>query len=204
MRSTRSFLLILSFFLALAGTPPAIGADSNSFNPTTVTVTAKSAGGGVPVGTIVAWPVASNPEDMDNWLECNGQTVSQTAFPELFAVVGARVPDYRGLFLRGHGSQASSHYGVVTHQSGGLGQLQGDAIREIQGNAIMLGGTGNDLYSGVLSTSSFDPDIVWVSSSGKTRAQFRNFEFQASKNTPTAQEIRPINRAVRYLIRSKP
>lgn len=182
---------------------PALGADATSFDPTQVAVKAKGAGG-VPVGTIISWPVATDPEDMDNWLECNGQTVSQTAFPELFAVVGARVPDYRGLFLRGHGSQASSHYGVVTHQSGGLGQLQGDAIREIQGNAIMLGGTGNDLYSGVLSTSSFDPDIVWVSSSGKTRAQFRNFEFQASKNTPTAQEIRPINRAVRYLIRSKP
>lgn len=124
-------------------------------------------------------------------------------YPELVAVVGASVPDYRGLFLRGHGSQTSTHYGTVTHSSAGLGQLQGDAIREIKGNAIMLGGTGNDLFSGVLSTSSFDPDIAWMSSSGNTRAQFRNFEFQASKNAPSAQEIRPVNRAVRYLIRAR-
>lgn len=124
-------------------------------------------------------------------------------YPELVALIGASVPDYRGLFLRGHGSQTSTHYGTVTHSSADLGQLQGDAIREIKGNAIMLGGTGNDLFSGVLSTSSFDPDIAWMSPSGNTRAQFRNFEFQASKNTPSAQEIRPVNRAVRYLIRAK-
>ena len=130
-------------------------------------------------------------------------SVFLSVYPELVALIGASVPDYRGLFLRGHGSQTSTHYGTVTHSSADLGQLQGDAIREIKGNAIMLGGTGNDLFSGVLSTSSFDPDIAWMSPSGNTRAQFRNFEFQASKNTPSAQEIRPVNRAVRYLIRAK-
>ena len=130
-------------------------------------------------------------------------SVFLSVYPELVALIGASVPDYRGLFLRGHGSQTSTHYGTVTHSSADLGQLQGDAIREIKGNAIMLGGTGNDLFSGVLSTSSFDPDIAWMSPSGNTRAQFRKFEFQASKNTPSAQEIRPVNRAVRYLIRAK-
>lgn len=132
-----------------------------------------------------------------------GISIADSVYPELVALIGASVPDYRGLFLRGHGSQTSTHYGTVTHSSADLGQLQGDAIREIKGNAIMLGGTGNDLFSGVLSISSFDPDIAWMSPSGNTRAQFRNFEFQASKNTPSAQEIRPVNRAVRYLIRAK-
>ncbi len=117
--------------LVAAGT--VLAGDATGFDPTRVAVVAKGAGG-VPVGTIVAWPVAKNPEDMDNWLECNGQTVNATVYPELFALVGGTVPDFRGLFLRGHGAQASNHYGIVTHQSAGLGQLQGDAIRNITGH----------------------------------------------------------------------
>ena len=55
-------------------------------------------------------------------------------YPELVAVVGSTVPDYRGIFLRGHGSQTSTRYGAVVHSSAGLGQLQGDGIREIWGS----------------------------------------------------------------------
>ena len=51
-------------------------------------------------------------------------------YPELVTLVGARVPDYRGIFLRGQGSQTSTHYGTMTHSRAGLGQLQGDAIYE--------------------------------------------------------------------------
>ena len=61
-------------------------------------------------------------------------------YPELVALVGAKVPDYRGIFLRGQGSQRSTHYGSVTHSSAGLGVLQGDGIREISGS---ISGTQN-------------------------------------------------------------
>ena len=64
-------------------------------------------------------------------------------YPELVGVVGSTVPDYRGLFLRGQGSQSSYHYGTVTHSSAGLGQLQGDAIREIWGD-ILTGAVEED------------------------------------------------------------
>ena len=73
-------------------------------------------------------------------------------YPELVALVGTRVPDYQGIFLRGHGSQTSTHYGTVAYTSAGLGQLQGDAIREMKGEAVMAGGTGNGLYSGVFNS----------------------------------------------------
>lgn len=55
-------------------------------------------------------------------------------YPELVALMGGKVPDYRGIFLRGQGSQTSTHYGAVTHSSAGLGVLQGDGIREISGS----------------------------------------------------------------------
>lgn len=124
-------------------------------------------------------------------------------YPELATLVGARVPDYRGIFLRGQGSQTSTRYGTVTHSSAGLGQLQGDAMREIEGEAIMAGGTGNGLYSGVLNSVPYDTEIAWLTSSGKTQVQFRQLQFVASKALPVANENRPVNRAVRYLIRAR-
>ena len=57
-------------------------------------------------------------------------------YPELVGVVGSRVPDYWDIFLRGHGSQTSTHYGSVTHRSAALGQLQGDGIRTIWGTFV--------------------------------------------------------------------
>lgn len=44
------------------------------------------------------------------------------AYPELFALVGAKTPDLRGLFLRGVGGNSPA-----------LGVAQGDAIRNIGG-----------------------------------------------------------------------
>ena len=69
------------------------------------------------------------------------------AYPELFALTGGTVPDLRGLFLRGYGSQQynSGGYGVVFHASVALGQIQGDAIRNITGE--IKGGTVEDYSS---------------------------------------------------------
>jgi len=193
--------LLLLFLLCFGLALPGVAADGTSFNPTTISV--KSVGASIPVGTVITWPSNSWPSDRDNWLECNGQSISSAVYPELVALVGSRVPDYRGIFLRGHGSQTSTHYGTVAHTSAGLGQLQGDAIREMKGEAVMAGGTGNGLYSGVLNSVPYDTEIAWLTTSGKTQVQFRQLQFVASKALPVANENRPVNRAVRYLIRAR-
>ena len=193
--------LLLLFLLCFGLALPGVAADGTSFNPTTISV--KSVGASIPVGTVITWPSNSWPSDRDNWLECNGQSISSAVYPELVALVGTRVPDYQGIFLRGHGSQTSTHYGTVAHTSAGLGQLQGDAIREMKGEAVMAGGTGNGLYSGVLNSVHYDTEIAWLTSSGKTQVQFRRLQFIASKALPVANENRPVNRAVRYLIRAR-
>ena len=69
-------------------------------------------------------------------------------YPELVGVVGSRVPDYRGIFLRGQGSQTSTHYGTVTHSSAALGQLQGDGIRTIWGTFVGGDWSGHDNQGG--------------------------------------------------------
>ena len=103
----QKFFVFLVFTLCLLiPIRPVCGADSTTFNPTTVAVIAKGTSS-IPVGTIISWPVAQNPADWQNsdgsynWLECNGQSISKTVYPELFALMGGQVPDLRGLFLRG-------------------------------------------------------------------------------------------------------
>lgn len=154
---------------------------------------------GVPVGTIITWASANNPNENGTWLECNGQFC--TAYPELVKVLGSdRVPDYRGVFLRGLGSVTSTHYGTVQHQSSELGELQGDAIRNIYGYV-----SGMDVYNDFWSGAFYDPgtrDGKGLPGSYQLRKFCDDFSFDASRVVPTSNEDRPINRAVRYFIKA--
>ncbi len=110
------------------------------------------------------------------------------AYPELFALVGGSVPDLRGLFLRGHGGNSAS-----------LGTRQGDAIRNV--------------------TGTFDARVagVWREGTGPFRTGDRSGQkvavaggsypfsvsFDLARSVPTAEENRPVNMAVRYLIRAR-
>ncbi len=69
----------------------------------------------VPIGTVMAFVGAMPPE---GWLLCNGNSYSATEYPELAAVLGNtfkaganpgqfRVPDLRGLFIRGLNGDAA-------------------------------------------------------------------------------------------------
>ena len=103
--------------------------------------------------------------------------------------MGNQVPDLRGLFLRGHGGN-----------SGALGTRQGDAIRNV--------------------TGTFDARVagVWREGTGPFRTGDRSGQkvavdggsypfsvsFDLARSVPTAEENRPVNQAVRYLIRARP
>ena len=158
---------------------------------------------GVPVGTIIAWASANNPNENGTWLECNGQ--SCTAYPELVRVLGTdTVPDYRGVFLRGLGSVTSTHYGTVQHQSAALGTLQGDSIRNIYGSFVV-----DDIVSNGGCNWQYPPNGAFkVVGSADYDARSlgswngRLVSFNTSYVVPTANEDRPINRAVRYFIKA--
>ena len=144
--------LLLLFLLCFGLALPGVAADGTSFNPTTISV--KSVGASIPVGTVITWPSNSWPSDRDNWLECNGQSISSAVYPELVGVVGWNVPNYQGVFLRGYGGQTSYHYGAVGHWSAGLGEPH--IIRNITGNiesVLNRGGyhSGSGVYSGFVS-----------------------------------------------------
>lgn len=156
---------------------------------------------GVPVGTVITWASANNPNENGTWLECNGQSCA--AYPDLVKVLGSSsVPDYRGVFLRGLGSVTSTHYGTVQHQSNGLGELQGDAIRNIYGDFSTLDAGLIEYPTGAFQHA-LDKSISncgrvsWSS----TYNDYLVF-FNAYYVVPTANEDRPINRAVRYFIKA--
>lgn len=129
-------------------------------------------------------------------------SVFLSVYPELVALVGSRVPDYRGIFLRGHGSQVSTHYGNVTHASAGLGVLQGDAIREIWGSYPELISPGESSAYGAMAYGASWSDGGHATN--KTDGwRKRSADFYASRVTPVAGEIRQANRSVKFLIRAK-
>ena len=112
------------------------------------------------------------------------------AYPELFALVGARVPDYRGLFLRGLGGN-----------SAGLGVRQEDAGRNITGY------TGTGLFSNSLPTGGFftsGATTYDVATPGSRHSSMIDLDASRVWGTEhTANEFRPANTAVRYFIRAR-
>ena len=138
-------------------------------------------------------------------LEIKAQQVLSTflpVYPELVALIGWNVPNYQGVFLRGYGGQTSYHYGAVGHWSAGLGELQGDGIREIWGELSYLPRSrdGEVGQSGSLAFWN-EGRNQWMNDAGKAPSGAMNF--YASRSTPVVGEVRPVNRAVRYLIRAR-
>ena len=126
------------------------------------------------------------------------------AYPELFAVLGGQVPDLRGLFLRGYGSQVHSQnngstVGITstTHSSGALGQVQGDATRNVTGT---IGPSIDAGSSGIVYRNGQSGHMVPFAA--HYAMAFHHIDI--SRTVPTANENRPVNTAVRFLIRARP
>ena len=98
------------------------------------------------------------------------------------------MPDLRGLFLRGQGGNSAA-----------IGQVQGDATRplysEFSGMAAISG-------TGPFSSSYNIPG--WHVAGGRDYSFGLGMMFNTAWVTPTATENRPVNVAVRYLVRALP
>jgi len=91
------------------------------------------------------------------------------------------------MFLRGTGGNAAA-----------LGVQQGDAIRNIWGHLSFNADTAFANYGALLLHS------MWTSGFSRPGAgnMTTGITFDASRMVPTANENRPVNMAVRYLIRA--
>ena len=118
-------------------------------------------------------------------------------YPELVALVGTTVPDYRGYFLRGVGGNSAS-----------LGERQGDAIKHPTTDSVLhfWKSFENCWATGVFSIPNQSEYGVTIKESNSGHNFPRKLRFDlanAWESGYTAVETRPVNRAVRYFIRSK-
>jgi len=168
----------------------------------------------VPIGMIAIWGTDKALPD-NTWLECNGQAIPNgIEYEEIRQIYGTNLPDYRGVFLRGHGTypkaltqtwqdlQGTSRSVTTTYSSASVGEIQGDTSREIHG--ILEVGWG--------SLSGFDffyrsPDTATgvraatLATDSETQQWANRLRVSSSRVVPTSGEIRPVNTAVRYIIK---
>ena len=152
----------------------------------------------IPVGSYILY--SSNTNTPDGFLRCDGSALDKNAYSALFEVVGYTygrsgdkflLPNFSdGKFMRGTGGNAAA-----------LGKVQGDAIRDIQGEFRIGDGTG------IYTTSS---SASGAFTKGNTRysvlpliggSESYSMLFSASRVVPTANENRPYNMAVAVLIK---
>lgn len=100
--------------------------------------------------------------------------------------MGATVPNLQGRFLRGFGGNSAA-----------LGVQQGDAMRNFTGTFV-ANAEYHGAATGVFTRSNYGSAEGWT---GDVTSR-DIFTLDPSRQVPTANENRPVNMAVRYLIRA--
>lgn len=147
----------------------------------------------VPIGTVIAWPYATLPSD-GNWLECNGQYVNASIYPDYVARFGTTTPDYRGLFLRGRGGKAAA-----------LNTLQAEAVNvpKTAGNMLRIDGVSKgEYYTDKLGQYNMGNVHFRTGSSNTAIGPGDGLDLPIEFESP-AVETRPANKSVVYIIRVK-
>ena len=141
----------------------------------------------------------------DNWFLCNGQEVSRTAYPELFALIGTsfgagdgsttfNLPDYRGKFLRGLGGDSAQD--MQTTQKEGLPNITGQSQAQ-----------DGYLYGAPPTTGAIrmvNPRTGNTRSGDGGGAYYFTFDASLSNSIyGSSSHVTPINQAVNYFIKVK-
>ena len=161
---------------------------------------------GTPIGTIIMWASATNPQDGGVWLDCDGQDC--TAYPRLVAIVGNNVPDLQGLFPRCVGSQDLSVTidGTTTTQTfngGSVGDKTADCIRNITGTADADSLTDLDGFSAVTGAFYNGERSTMHNSQHADNGKTYALGFDASKVVPVGVENKPVSVSLRFLIKAE-
>lgn len=169
-----------------------------------------------PSGTIISFAGATAPL---GWAICDGSTVSRTEYAGLFSAIGTawgngngtttfHLPDLRGRFLRGVDGAAGVDVDKASRTAANAGGNTGNNVGSIQGHAMQshnhvqafdsLAGAGRYGSESASSSGVFDQAAATSQPRGpltSTRGA-SGTHAQASAN-----ETRPVNAAVNYIIK---
>lgn len=155
-------------------------------------------GSDTPIGEIMLWGSLKVPA---GYLPCDGRELKccDQKYEKLYKAIGNTyggisndtfyLPDTRGMFIRGWNQDGSVDAGRA------LATMQGDAIRNISG--YFGGCTDSYGYTG----GAFKVGYSTSSKSGSGDKYNYRINFDASNVVPTANENRPKNIALIYLIK---
>ena len=137
----------------------------------------------IPIGGVIMWGVAARPT---GWLECNGDAINSTLYPELFALWGATLPDLRGEFVRGWSNDRTT-----VDYPRGIRSWEEDEI-PAHTHSVPEGGFQTGVFAG----------SFYTSSSGNTANQRAAQTTGATGGTGMNFECRPRNVAFMYIVRA--
>jgi microcystin-dependent protein len=171
----------------------------------------------MPTGSVVTWLTATAPE---GWLICNGDAISRITYADLFSVIGTtfgvgdgsttfNLPDTRGMFLRGAGTNGTYTNSAGTGYAGpSVAAQQDDAMQRITGSyeirqtpfAAQSAFSGSFSDGGATANGTTD---FGTGAAGVTRQT--NFD-SSNSTSPNASrtddaETRPANIGVNYIIK---
>lgn len=167
----------------------------------------------IPIGTIMGYPSDNIPSD---FLLCDGRLLNISDYQSLYNAIGDiynkaednnplmfRIPDFRGIFLRGCGKNENQE----VLQSESLGILQDCALPDHYHNGIYHDGSNNDLGDkGNLTLTSFNGNNGGrFYKNGKTGEvnKENNENYTGSIYQQTIKEVRTINMSVNWIIKCK-
>jgi len=154
----------------------------------------------VPTGAIMAFGMNSVPT---GWLECNGQ--STTGYTALAALVGANVPDLRGYFVRGFGTNAntvaSDSFGVkqnhMFENHGHSASASTDSAGNHNHSYLQSGNSSNFTGSG----GGGGPKTSTATGDAGAHTHTVNISVSGANSGTTGGETRPYNIALLYCIK---
>ena len=162
---------------------PATG-DNSTQIATTAFVNTTIKKNSVPVGTIIMYWGTTAPT---GYLVCNGQSITESKYPKLYALCGANVPNLQDYFVRG----ATSSKPVGTEET--------DAGRNITGNIYYAFTEARKACDGC-----FEQTVASEEAPQGDDYNCFNINFDASRSwgsAHTASEFRPKNKRVLFCIK---
>ncbi len=169
----------------------------------------------IPAGSIQAYAGEGVPA---GWLRAEGDVVSRTEYPDLFAAIGTiygagdgsttfKLPNYKGRFLRGRANGSGNDPDRASRTDRGDGTT-GDAVGTKQTSAQQkitgsVTGILNQTSNGLAAGGSFAPTGTGQHQTGTQPSNSNgSFNIDSSRQVRTSLEARPTNINVNYLIKT--